>query len=308
MDGILVQGNNMYLHSYNNNLIPRDDLLSVNNLPTVIDANTSSVRVEPVVMIKDMEPFEAQPFEAQTKTSDLPIVVEPFEAQPFEAQTKTSNLPIVVEPFEVQTKTSDLPIVVEPFEAQPFEAQTKTSDLPIVVEPFEAQPFEAQTKTSDLPIVVEPYEAQPFEAQTKTSNLPIVVEPLEALNEKQRWFIKYGKDHQGLIRSDYELGTPYFTIHSALMNTFTPDNYAILILGSYMTALIKDLDSSFYLFDAHARNGNGMPDPNGTAVVMKYSSLSEVEEHICSLSSELNTNLFEVVPVQFKQAYNAKKK
>ena len=50
-------------------------LLRVNNLPTVINANTTLVRVEPVVMIKDMEPF----------------VVDPFEAQLFEAQTKTSN-------------------------------------------------------------------------------------------------------------------------------------------------------------------------------------------------------------------------
>ena len=50
-----------------------------------------------------------------------------------------------------------------------------------------------------------------------------------------------------------------------------------------------------------------MPDANGTAVAIKYCSLSEVEEHICSLSSELNTSLFEVVPVRFKQAYNAKR-
>ncbi len=42
-----------------------------------------------------------------------------------------------------------------------------------------------------------------------------------------------------------------------------------------MTALIKGLDSTFYLFDSHARNNNGMPDPNGTAVVMKFDNLSE---------------------------------
>ena len=34
-----------------------------------------------------------------------------------------------------------------------------------------------------------------------------------------------------------------------------------------MTALMKGLDSSFYLFDPHARNTNGMPDPNGTALL-----------------------------------------
>ena len=281
IDGILVQGDNMYLHSYNNNLIPREGLLSLNNLPTVIDANANYYAKSPVMTnICDLPISVVEPIEAQNK-SDLPIVVEPIEAQ------NKSDLPIVVEPIEAQNK-SDLPIVVEPIEAQ------NKSDLPIVVEPIEAQ------NKSDLPIVVEP-----IQAQTK-SDLPIVVEPIQAHNENQRWFINYGKDHQGLIRSDYEIGSPYFTIHSALVNTFTHDNYGILILEGYMTALIKGLDSTFYLFDAHARNTNGMPDPNGTAVVMKYDGLCELEHHLCSLSSELNTNLFEVVPVQLKLAYNAK--
>ena len=224
IDSILVQGDNMYLHSYNNNLIPREGLLSLNNLPTVIDTN------------------------------GLPIY---------------AKLPSVM-----VTNGSDLPIVVEPIEAQ------NKSDLPIVVEPIEAQ---------------------------NKSDLPTVIEPIEAQNENQRWFINYGKDHQGLIRSDYELGTPYFNIHSALMNTFTCDNYGILILESFMIALIKGLDSTFYLFDSHARNNNGMPDSNGTAVVMKFYNLSELQHHLSSLSNELNTNLFEVVPVQLKQVYNAKK-
>jgi hypothetical protein len=39
IDSILVQGDNMYLHSYNNNLILREGLLSLKNLPTVIDTN-----------------------------------------------------------------------------------------------------------------------------------------------------------------------------------------------------------------------------------------------------------------------------
>ena len=47
MDSVLMQGDNMYLHSYNNNLIPREGLLLLNNLPTVINKNTSPV--DPIV-------------------------------------------------------------------------------------------------------------------------------------------------------------------------------------------------------------------------------------------------------------------
>ena len=139
----------------------------------------------------------------------------------------------------------------------------------------------------------------PVEAQKYIiDHLPIVVEPVETQNKNQVWFINYGKDHQGLIiNSEHEVEDPYFTIRSALMNTFTNNNYAILILEGYMMALIKGLDY-FYLFDPHARNCNGMPDPNGTAVVMKCDDLIELEQYLCSLSSELRTNLFEIVPVE----------
>ena len=114
------------------------------------------------------------------------------------------------------------------------------------------------------PIIVEPIEAQ------NKSELPSVVEPIEAQNNCQVWFITYDKDHQGLIiYSESELDYPYYSIHSALMSAFTNSNYAILILEGYTMGLIKHLDFS-YLFDSHARNYNGMPDANGTAVVMTF--------------------------------------
>ena len=109
---------------------------------------------------------------------------------------------------------SDLPVVVEP-----IEAQNKT-DLTIVVEPIEAQ------NNSDLPVVVES-----IEAQNKT-DLPIVVEPIEAQNdrnENQIWFMNYGEDRQGLIISEHNVPAPYFTLTSALVNTFAHHKYANLI-------------------------------------------------------------------------------
>ena len=42
-----------------------------------------------------------------------------------------------------------------------------------------------------------------------------------------------------------------------------------------------------------------MPDPNGTAVVMEFANVFMLEQHLYSLSSELNSQFFEVVPVEF---------
>ena len=69
----------------------------------------------------------------------------------------------------------------------------------------------------------------------------------------------------------------HYNIHTALLNAFfINDSYAILILEGYMMALIKQTEF-FYLIDSHARDLNGMPNPNGTAVVMKFANILKLE-------------------------------
>ena len=50
IDHVLVEGDKMYLNAYNNGLIPREELLSLNNLPTVvslsIETNISYLSIE----------------------------------------------------------------------------------------------------------------------------------------------------------------------------------------------------------------------------------------------------------------------
>ena len=339
---VLLQGDKMYLQALNDGFVvlePGVEFLSVDNLPKLVsvscctnmfsyqicDSVIDTSNIPPVVHAKTtttpVNPFDAQnindtmnslPMVVGQNNNILPIVVEPIEA-------KTIDLPIVVEPIEA--KTIDLPIVVEPVEA-------KTIDLPIVVEPVEA-------KTIDLPIVVEPIEAktidlpivvEPIEAENK-SKLPIVVEPIvaksntdlsievehdsvvsnEANNENQIWFINYGKELQGLIITRQEVESHYYDIHTALLNVFSNYSYTILILEGYMMALMKEADF-FYLFDSHARDSNGMPDPNGTAVVMKFANIVELEQYLYSLSMTLHANLFEIVPVRLNVCNAAEQK
>ena len=76
------------------------------------------------------------------------------------------------------------------------------------------------------------------------------------------------------------------------MNTFANDKNAFMILKGYIMALV-------FMFLTHARNCYGMPDANGTVVVMKCVDIIMLEQYLCSLSLELNTELFEIMPVQF---------
>ena len=199
-----------------------------------------------------------------------------YEMRWSEAQNNI-DLPIVVKPVEVQTNI-DLAIEVEPVEAQ------SNTDLPL-----------EEQNDNGIPIAIHPFEKQ------NNDNLHISIEPIEVGNENQNqvWFTKYRKELQGLVITDREIESHYYEIHTALSNPFLKLNNscAILILEGYIMVLIKQMNTSF-LFDSHAKDSNGMPKPNGTCVVMKLTDISDLEQHLYFLSIKLNTNLFEIVPVQ----------
>ncbi len=51
-----------------------------------------------------------------------------------------------------------------------------------------------------------------------------------------------------------------------------------------------------------------MPASNGSAVVMKFSDVHELEQYLYSLSIELHSNIFEIVPVQLNMCKASKQK
>ena len=63
-----------------------------------------------------------------------------------------------------------------------------------------------------------------------------------------------------------------------------------MILQDYAIALIRDVNSGFYLFDSHSRNSLVMPDQSG---------IVQLEEYLNSLSHKLNSLYYEIVPVKF---------
>ena len=62
--------------------------------------------------------------------------------------------------------------------------------------------------------------------------------------------------------------TPYVTLDSALMDTFSQYKYAMLILQGYMIGIIFGIASIFYVFDLHGKDKHRIPNPNGIAILM----------------------------------------
>ena len=273
-----------------------------NSLPVVVRQNNES---PPVMVGKNSNSLpvvvrqnnKSPPVMVGQNSNSLPVVVrQNNESPPVMVGQNSNSLPVVVRqnnnspPVVVGQNSNSLPVVV----------RQNNNSLPIVVEPIEAQ------NNIELPIMVEPVEAKsitdlPIVARGNT-DLSIGVEhnsavPNEENNKNQIWFINYGKELQGLVITNREIESHYYDIHTALLNVFSNYSCTILILEGYMMALMKQADF-FYLFDSHARDSTGMPGPNGTAVVMKFVNILELEQYLYSVSVTLHANLFEIVPVQ----------
>ena len=81
--------------------------------------------------------------------------------------------------------------------------------------------------------------------------------------------INYEKRLQGLINANDTLN-PSLSLCSALMNTFTTYKQAIVIFRNITLTILTESNGSFYTFDPHARNHDGMPNSNGTATEAKH--------------------------------------
>ena len=61
--------------------------------------------------------------------------------------------------------------------------------------------------------------------------------------------------------------------------------------GSSAITLLS-MDTSICVFDAHSRNHNGMPCPNGNSVLMHFDHIEDTVSYICELAHMLSGKLF----------------
>ena len=64
-------------------------------------------------------------------------------------------------------------------------------------------------------------------------------------------------------------------------------HFGLLVRDGYVMGVMKKSDF-LYLSDSRARNSLGIPDKNGTNVVLKFSELCECQTHLETLGHCLN--------------------
>ena len=256
IDGILIEGDAMYLKAFEERSIPDAETISLNYLPDRVYSSTRRT----VSTCMRRQPNQNQNIDFCPLFIDKPNLHElPNEATTYQNQSPDVAPNQNISPNEANNRN------ISPNEAN---TQKQSPDM---------------ANNTDLPNTVEPNEAQ--SSENSTNNLTI---------------IEYKDFYQGTIYSvDNQNDSPYLDLNTALMNTFTSDNYALIILDGYVMALMKHTDNSIYVFDSHARNEYGMPDDNGTAVVMKCCNITALGQYLCSLAINLNSQFFEIMPVAF---------
>ena len=302
----------MSLNAFDSGFIVLDpcvEYLSVDDLPKVVnvsfDRNMFSYQICQTVqrnkgatMTQDSSDL---PVEVAQTSIDLPVLVAQNNSDlPMVVAQNNSDLPVVVAqnnshlPVVVAQNNSDLPVVVAQNNSDlPVVVAQNNSDLPMVVAQTNSDlPKATAQNNSDLPMVLRQH----------NDKVPVNmnVHPDQDMNESQVWTIYYAKELQGLVIADQEIDSHYYDIHTAWLNTFFNYNHAILILECYMMAIIKQTNF-IYLFDSHARDISGMPDPNGTAVIIRFTNILELEQYLYCLSSELHTNSYEIVPIKINK-------
>ena len=331
LNTILLQGDKLYLKAMNNHLIhlpPGVIYLSVSDLPKLVIVSCFENELNFDICCQTEQNIDLP---VGVDSIELPVVVSDPEQS---IVTSNTELPIVVSHAEppIMVGNTELPIVVGDTEPPIMVGNTESpivvsdTEPPVVVGNTEPPIMVGNTEPSILgnteppivvgntepPIVVGDIEPPIVVGNTKPPIVASDTEPptvvnkpsgIATNNEEVICVIDYKQELQGLVIINEEIPSHYYKMHIAIANTFVKYEYAFMILESYIMALIKHIDC-FYLIDPHGRNVVGMPDPNGTAVVMQFANMLGVEQYLYALSDALHSNSFEIVPVQFTEFVN----
>ena len=141
---------------------------------------------------------------------------------PSEANKLNSNLP------NEANETSELPSEVNRLNYNLPNEANETSELPNKVNKLNSYLPNKVNEASKLP--TEAHNNLPNNGKKELNNFSSTTNK-EAVNN-QHWFISYEKEYQGSVDTVCVVDTPFFTlIGSALMNTFSVCDYAILVLS-----------------------------------------------------------------------------
>ncbi|CAI5670343.1 unnamed protein product [Oreochromis niloticus] len=95
----------------------------------------------------------------------------------------------------------------------------------------------------------------------------------------------------------------WLPLASRLVCLSTDVNYALLMVSPQCIAVFRDKSGRYGLFDSHSRSAAGLPQPNGTAVMLTFTHVNDLINHLHNLfqnQGRISPNLHDNVRKYFK--------
>ncbi|XP_073346954.1 uncharacterized protein [Pagrus major] len=124
--------------------------------------------------------------------------------------------------------------------------------------------------------------------------------PKESIIDGEKFQFEYGEYVSGdvdVVEGQLVDAGVYTTLRNGLGKMFSKYDTCFLTVSGTTCGIIGR-DGQYAVVDSHARDADGMVDVNGFSVVVYFSCLDRVFDHICKFTSAMNTpKLFEIAGV-----------
>ncbi|KAE8277990.1 hypothetical protein D5F01_LYC23957 [Larimichthys crocea] len=121
----------------------------------------------------------------------------------------------------------------------------------------------------------------------------------QALTDNNVYNVRMSPIRCGYVKAQVQPGG-WLIMEAQLQSLSTDVSNAILIVSPECIAVFRDRSERYGVFDSHSRNARGLPYPDGTAIVLIFSHLSDLISHLHRLFEDRGSNAsYEFVPVSF---------
>ncbi|KAL4007992.1 hypothetical protein ACER0C_001844 [Sarotherodon galilaeus] len=129
--------------------------------------------------------------------------------------------------------------------------------------------------------------------------------PKEVHADINVYSVKMDNIRYGYLKAEdktYQRKGWWLPLASRLVCLSTDVNYALLMVSPQCIAVFRDKSGRFGLFDSHSRSAAGLPQPNGTAVMLTFTHVNDLINHLHNLfQNQGRYARYEFVPVSFKR-------
>ncbi|XP_039908360.1 uncharacterized protein LOC120746894 isoform X2 [Simochromis diagramma] len=129
--------------------------------------------------------------------------------------------------------------------------------------------------------------------------------PKEVHTDINVYSVKMDNIRYGYLKTPdktYQRKEWWLPLASRLVCLSTDVNYALLMVSPQCIAVFRDKSGRYGLFDSHSRSAAGLPEPNGTAVMLTFTHVDDLITHLHNLfQNQGKYAKYEFVPVSLKR-------